>query len=295
MIAPRLQLGQTVGIVSPSHVANPDRYVPIISGIQSKGFRVKIGKNLYKNTYGYAASEQERADDINSMIIDSSVRMIFFGGGEGGNELLPWIDYDAIVKDPKIFLSYSDGTSILNAVYCETGLETYYGQTPDNYRAVQDYTFRQFQSHIMEGNAKQMEKNSQWHTVCPGICNGILIGGYLGNFAQEINRNYLKLNHQKKYILFLEEHESFSCVARVSALLSYIEQSEFIHNVTGLLFGHYSAKLYPDLMARLQRFGERYQIPVSYCDDFGHGENYAILPIGRKASLDTIKNSLVFC
>ena len=37
------------------------------------------------------------------------------------------------------------------------------------------------------------------------------------------------------------------------------------------------------LLDRLERFGLRHGVPVAYCDDFGHGENHAILPIGRPA------------
>lgn len=34
-------------------------------------------------------------------------------------------------------------------------------------------------------------------------------------------------------------------------------------------------------------------IPVVYCDDFGHGANHAVLPIGRRAVLDA--NDLTLC
>ncbi len=46
--------------------------------------------------------------------------MVLFGGGEGGNELLPYIDFENIATHPKIVCSYSDGTTILNAIYTKT-------------------------------------------------------------------------------------------------------------------------------------------------------------------------------
>lgn len=124
MISRRLIPGDTISGVSPSHVAVRERYQPMLEGLRRLGFQVKQAKNLYRDTYGYLASEQERAEDINAMVQDDTVRMILFGGGEGGNEVLPLLDYEAIARNPKIFLSYSDGTSILNAVYARTGLET---------------------------------------------------------------------------------------------------------------------------------------------------------------------------
>ena len=61
---------------------------------------------------------------------DKSVQMVLFGGGESAVEILPYIDYENIRRYPKLFSSYSDGTSILNAIYAQTGLLTYYGCGP---------------------------------------------------------------------------------------------------------------------------------------------------------------------
>ena len=48
------------------------------------------------------------------------------------------------------------------------------------------------------------------------------------------------------------------------------------------------------LLERLRRFGERYRVPVAYCDDFGHGDNHAVIPIGRTARLDTAGGGLTY-
>ena len=120
-----LHKGDVIGIVSPSHVASVEEYEEIMSRIENMGFHAKAGKNLYKDTYGYIAAENERADDFNEMVNDPAVKMVFFGGGEGSIDLLPLIDYAAVRKQPKIYVSYSDGTSILNSIYNRTGLMTY--------------------------------------------------------------------------------------------------------------------------------------------------------------------------
>ncbi len=64
MLADKLNYGDTIGLVSPSHIADPDRYERIIFILKNRGFSVKIGKNLYKRTYGYSATELERAEDL---------------------------------------------------------------------------------------------------------------------------------------------------------------------------------------------------------------------------------------
>ncbi len=88
------------------------------------------------------------------MFLDRDVKMVFFGGGEGGNELLPYINFDNIASHPKIVCSYSDGTTILNAIYTKTGLITYYGQTPGIFEDLRYYDYMQFTSHFINGNAE---------------------------------------------------------------------------------------------------------------------------------------------
>lgn len=151
MIAERLQKGDVIGIICPSHIAGED-YKQIVKGIEHLGYRVKLGANIFKNTNGYLASEQERADDLNDMVNDNEVKMVLFGGGWGANEILPLIDYDSIARHPKLFSSYSDGTSILNAIYAKTGLITYYGLGAGEFRDLKHYDYLQFEKHFAYGN-----------------------------------------------------------------------------------------------------------------------------------------------
>ena len=94
--------------------------------------------------------------------------------------------------------------------------------------------------------------------------------------------------------MFLEDHENFSTVAKVSSFISHIEQTDFIDNVAGIIFGHYSENVPTELLNRLKRFGEKYKVPVVYTDDFGHGINHAIFPIGADVQLNSEKPSLCF-
>jgi len=294
MIAERLKIGDTIGLISPSSIADPDKYARNKFVLESLGFKVKVGKNVFSSSYGYSASEYERAEDFNAMIADDAVKMVLFGGGEGGNELLPYIEYEAIKTHPKLISSYSDGTTILNAIYAKTGLVTYYGQTPGIFADLRYYDYTQFASHFISGNRAEFRSNGQWRTITPGCCEGLLIGGYTRNFAMLTGSPYFSYDEDKKYILFLEDHEHFSELNAVSAYLAHIAQSGFFKNVAGLLFGHYSETHYPALFEMLERFGEKYNLPVAYCDDFGHGVNHAVLPIGVTAELDTAKKTLRF-
>lgn len=294
MKAPRLKQGGMIGICSPSHIASYDDYQRQIACMKNCGFQVREANNLYKATYGYGASPEERAADFNQLIADPEVELILFGGGEGANELLPFIDFENIKRNPKRICSYSDGTFLLNPIWAQTGLETYYGQAPHLFLDMSDYDAKHFWGHLVHDDMKEHVSNSEWKVQHNGVGEGILIGGYARNFALNMSSPYLPLDMNENYVLFIEDHESFGGIDYVSAMLTHIEQGELMKRVTGILLGNYGTREYPELLARLKRMGEAHQIPVIYCDDFGHGWNHAILPIGRKVKLDANEKKLIF-
>lgn len=289
-----LKYGDTIGIICPSYVADKNDYEKYKRGIEKLGFKVKFGKNIYRDTDRYTASVKERVNDLNDMVYDETVKLIFFDGGCGSVDLIPYIDYRQIRENPKLFLSYSDGTSILNAVYAQTGITTYYGQTPILFDNVSEYDRKQFVSHLIDGNVTDYNSNSDWHMITEGCCRGSLVGGYLLNFALALGNRFFPYQMDKNYILFIEELDQFRDIEHVSMFLTCIGQSRLMEQVTGLLFGHYSDDVSLLLFEVLERFGKKYSIPVAYCDDFGHGSNHAIFPIGRKAVLDTTNKTLLF-
>ena len=286
MLPGRLRFGDTIGIASPSHIASYEGYASVFAAVERMGFRVKAADNLFSADWGYAASAEARAADINQLITDKEVKMIFFGGGEGADDLLPLIDYEAVRSNPKLWLSYSDGTSILNTIRSRTGLITYYGQSVGMLDGMSDYDRANFDAHIMSCGAG--------FTILPGTAQGALTGGYLDNFIHLLGCGWVRPEPGKKYVLFLEDHEKFFGIHHESVLLTRLEQSVIMPQVSGILFGHYSAPHNEYLMERLERLGKKWGIPVAYCDDFGHGQNHAVLPIGAEALLDTMRHTLCY-
>lgn len=305
MRAKPLPKNGTIGLCSPSHIplyeAAPGQEIPwsreyknIIGGMEKEGFQVVPADNMYKSAWGFLGADVERGADLNRLAADQRVDYILFGGGEGAPEVLPYLEFELFRQNPKRICSYSDGTTILNSIWAITGLETYYGQDPTLFTGWTDYNRRHFAGHILSDSMSVHEKNSPWLCLNPGTAEGVLVGGYTLNFALLLGTKYFPIDLAEPHILFLEDHEKFGGEDHVSAMLGYIEQSDFMDSVTGLVFGNYADHPCPNLYARLGLLGRRRHIPVVYCDDFGHGENHAILPIGRRARLDAGKGELAY-
>lgn len=280
-----LKSGDKIGIIAPSYATTYEMIAGALHNLESAGFQIELAQHVFSDTYGFAGSIEERAADFNAMIADPSVKMILFGGGEVCNEILPYIDYEAVKSNPKILASYSDSTTILNAITSMTGLVTFYGISPNTFQDWNEYNWQSFEQRLMTDNTEYI-KTSPWRIIRPGQCTGELTGGYLVNYAALQGLKWFELKHND-YILFLEDHEGFGFPAVVAKWLTNLEHRGVFDHVKGFIFGHYSERYHPELDEILWRIGERYDIPVVKCEDFGHGVFNAIIPIGITATLDT--------
>jgi muramoyltetrapeptide carboxypeptidase len=84
------------------------------------------------------------------------------------NSILPYIDYEAFKRNPKIIIGYSDVTAILLAIYAQTGITTYYGPALvasfGELLPFVDYTYKYFKEVTMD-NTKipyVFEKPEYW-------------------------------------------------------------------------------------------------------------------------------------
>jgi muramoyltetrapeptide carboxypeptidase len=101
----RLRKGDTIGLIAPASNATEDEGIRFsIDLIRSLGFNVKTGEHLYDRTQYLAGSDRNRADDVNQMFADEDVDAIFsLRGGYGTPRILPYLNYDSIEANPKVF------------------------------------------------------------------------------------------------------------------------------------------------------------------------------------------------
>src|SRR3989344_1635807 len=92
------------------------------------GFGLTFGKNVNELNEHNSSSIRSRIEDLHDAFKDKNVKgIITVIGGHNSIELLPFLDYTLIKKNPKIFCGYSDITALQNAIYAKTSLVTYSG------------------------------------------------------------------------------------------------------------------------------------------------------------------------
>jgi len=127
----KLNWGDTVGIVSPSSglaATVPHRVERGIKMLSELGLNARFSTNALKQDGYVSGKAKERADDINSFFLDKEIGAVITTiGGNHSNQILEYLDFELIRKNPKIFVGYSDATVIHLALQRECSLSTFYG------------------------------------------------------------------------------------------------------------------------------------------------------------------------
>ena len=125
---PKLQKGDTIGILAPAGPVAPWELEPGIELLQGYGYRVLLSPHLYKRKDYTAGDDTSRSEDFHEMWMNPGVKALLCSrGGYGTIRILDRIDYQLIQRAPKIIVGYSDITTLLLAIYRHTALITFHG------------------------------------------------------------------------------------------------------------------------------------------------------------------------
>ena len=133
MIKPKkLKKGDKVAIVSlSSGLAGEEmfrhRYELGKKRLEQLGFNVVTMKNALKGIEYLYNHPEKRAEDFMEAILDKEIKGIICNiGVDDTIRLLPYIDFEAIANNPKVFMGYSD-TTINHFMMQKAGVVSYYG------------------------------------------------------------------------------------------------------------------------------------------------------------------------
>ncbi len=300
---PRLQKGDTIGLITPASglFETEQTKIEAREKMEALGFKVKFGKNVNKK-WGYlAGTDKQRIADIHDFFSDNAVKAIIaIRGGYGTGRLLRKLDYNLIKNNPKIILGYSDITSLLIAIHRKTGLVTFHGpvaiSTFTNF--TQKYFFKALTETIPVGEIEDVpfeenlqQSNRVW-TVNGGKATGRLTGGNLTLICMSLGTPY-EID-TKDSILFLEEvgEEPYD----LDRMLTQLYNAGKLDNCAGVVFdkmpkvktashlpGYSSSLSVEDVIS--DRFKE-YDYPVCLGLSLGHIKDKPTLPLGINAELN---------
>jgi muramoyltetrapeptide carboxypeptidase len=286
----RLKYGDTIGIIMP---ASPEEDLKIkqhILVLREMGFKVKEGAHIY-DKHGYLAGEDSvRAKDLTNMFLDEEVNAIMcYKGGYGTMRILPYIDYNIIRKHPKIFIGYSDITTLLNSFYQKSGLVTFHGpMVGSNLEDIN--TAESFFSALMLGTSPyNMNTPTEFKEKYYGNCSadGVIVGGNLSLICSLLGTPY-EIDTDNK-ILFIEEVGE--APYRIDRMLTQLVLSGKLQKCCGFILGQFTdcfAANTTSLTVDNILLEKILSLNKPTVTEFMSGHDYPKLtiPIGAKARID---------
>src|ERR1700704_1295239 len=125
---PALKPGDTVGIVAPASNVKRSDLEAGCEGLRRAGYRPFYLDSILEQDLYFAGPVERRARELEEMFAREEVRAIVCArGGYGANYLLRALDLKAISRTPKIFVGYSDNTTLLTWFSDAAGFVTFHG------------------------------------------------------------------------------------------------------------------------------------------------------------------------
>ena len=306
----KLKKGDHIRVVSPSssieHIGGFDANVRAKEKLEELGFDVSFSSNYFEHDLFDSASIASRVEDLHEAFLDSSVDAVLATiGGFNCNELLPYLDYDLIAQNPKIFCGYSDTTALLNAIYAKTGMQTYMGPSYSSFKMKegQEYQSQSWLNAVTQDDydlvpSKEWSSDpwydptkprhfmpTEWKVYNAGSASGTIIGGNLSTFGLLRGTPYAP--QEENYILFMEEAEEDDYIEFARHLAALLQAYP---NPQAVIIGRFPKECEMTeeiLLAILDKHPLLKTIPVLYDLDFAHTQPLFTITIGAQATLDT--------
>lgn len=297
---PRLKAGDTVGLVAPAgFIADRFGLEDMLATVRAMGLVPKPAAHLLERKGYLAGDDRARADDVNAMFADASVRAILsVRGGWGSARILPFLDFATIRANPKLLTGSSDITALHMALAARGNCPTIHGPNVaatwpasalDSFRAIAFDAATPTYSNPVASEDRLVQRNWRTRTLRPGKASGRLLGGNLSVLSAMVGTPWLP--DFTGAILFLEDTNEAEY--RIDRMLTQLGQGGLLGKLAGVVFGQCTNCSNPDpfygnftLLEVLDHHLGALGVPAFQGALVGHIPNQVSMPVGVRAEID---------
>jgi muramoyltetrapeptide carboxypeptidase len=259
-----------------------------VAALRALGFDVRLTDSIVERSAFMAGTVARRRSELNGLFSDPAIRGIVCArGGAGAAWLLPLLDPEALRRNPKVFVGYSDIT-FLHLLLHRQGLVTFHG--PMAAREIADgmYDPESFWWAITGDGAPYA--NADLAVLHRGRAEGRLRGGCLSILAAAAGTPWAFRADAEGTILFLEDIDERPY--RIDRLLFQLRVAGAFEGVRGIVFGEMKGcgpspndaftleSVVLEALAGLE-------VPVAWGLSSGHTDRPCVtLPLGVRARLE---------
>ena len=282
-----LQKGDKVGIVACSNgqsLLNKERINELLKTLKSMDLNPICSDYIYAKNSVFNGSAKEKGESFMSLYRNIEIKAIFdISGGDLANEVLPYLDYEFISKNPKPVFGYSDVTTVLNAINSQASIPTYLYQIRNLI-----YDFKEMQQTNFENsvfNDKNDLFNFSYNFIQGEKIEGIVVGGNIRCLLKLAGTKYMPDFTGK--VLFLESMGGEA--ALMSAFLNQLKQLGVFDKINGLILGTFSKmqenNISPSITELALSIIDNPTLPIAKTEEIGHSSNSKSIIIGKNIVL----------
>ena len=297
LVGPRLRPGDRVRVVSPASTPDCDEVAQGVELLRSWGLVVELGEHVFDQLGHYlAGTDEDRLADLNDAFRDPGVRAVLTTrGGKGSYRIANAIDFDAVRRDPKPLVGFSDITFLHQALYRHCRLATLHGPHIGwSEKYMGPFPADSLRRAMMTTEPiilRQQPGEASAPLTTGGRATGRLLGGNLRGVGQSIGWG----PSYDGAVLALEAIDLMP--GEIDGTLTQLLNSGVLEGVHGVAIGQFvrSAAPAPGKWSFLDILSDRLGtlgVPVLGGLPFGHGPAPATVPLGTTAVLDAEARTL---
>lgn len=251
--------------------------------LQAMGLRPVESPFLYRRGPVSSGTGRQRAAALTDLFCDPAVKAVFdVSGGDIANEVLNYLDFDAIKRSEAVFFGYSDLTVILDAILARTGKYSGLYQIRNLAGPCGERQEKRFSETFLTGKDDLFQ--FKFRFLRGDGMEGAVAGGNVRCLLKLAGTEFWPDLRGK--ILFLESNGGQ--VSQMTAYVNQLRQIGAFGQAAGILLGTFSAMeekgLRPSVEELILEAAEG-GIPVAKTQDIGHGCGSSCLMIGERIAL----------
>jgi muramoyltetrapeptide carboxypeptidase len=295
---PALQPGDTIGIIAPASNIKRAMLEAGCDALRGLGYKPFYLESILEKDLYFAGSAERRIRELDEMLSRDDVRAIVCArGGYGANYLIKTLDLEKIKSHPKIFVGYSDVTTLLTYIADSTGMIVFHGPMVTKDFAVSDGVDLPSWNAALTGMSGWMLDDgpeSGVRPLQPGSAEGIIYGGCLSMLVASLGTPYEI--QTAGTILFIED--TGEKPYQIDRMLMQLKLADKFSGVRGIVFGEMlDCQQNSDQGYTLEKVVTRVVgdlgVPLAYGLRSGHvSRRNVTLPLGVRAALDVGKKEV---
>ena len=232
---PALQPGDTVGIVAPASDFKRDLLEVGCETLRRLGYKPFYLDSIFDRDLYFAGTVERRARELEEMFVRDEVRAILcVRGGYGSNYLLKELDLNKIKANPKIFVGYSDLTSLLTYFADAARFITFQGpMVAKDFTRPDGVDLFSWQSALQGLSEWAVQPDAGVKALVEGSAEGILYGGCLSMLVASLGTPYEI--RTAGTILFIEDVATKPY--QIDRMLMQLKLAGKLADVRGIVFG----------------------------------------------------------